>query len=63
MEFESLREGEILSHFSHNLGWREKLWDFASLQRSVLCQMDKLEVIYDLIGSSNTLVNNEVVLS
>ena len=30
--------------------------DFASLQRSVLCHIDSLEVINDLIGSSNNLV-------
>ena len=30
-------------------GLTEQLWDFANLQRSLLCHKDSLEVIYDLI--------------
>ena len=69
MELKSLREGKSDHIFltiwngGQLRGLTEKLWDFASLQRSVLCHIDSLEVIDDLIGSSNNLVNNIVVLS
>ena len=64
MEFKSLREGEILSHFSHNLGWRVNLRSYRKAQR--LCKSaKKCTVSHRQFGSNNyhnALVNNVVVL-